>query len=98
MPLQTVKVKIIVGDGLGWDHVSVSLPGRNRCPTWDEMCKVRDLFFDPSATVIQIHPAIEDYCNDHPHCLHLWHCQTEIMLVPPPITVGLGRKTEETGA
>lgn len=27
----------------GWDHVSVSLP--NRCPTWEEMCKVKDLFF-----------------------------------------------------
>ena len=26
----------------GWEHVSVSL--RNRCPTWDEMCLVKDIF------------------------------------------------------
>jgi hypothetical protein len=37
--------KIIVGDDGGWDHVSVSLG--KRTPTWDEMCWVKNLFFDP---------------------------------------------------
>ena len=26
----------------GWEHVSVSL--QNRCPTWDEMCRIKDIF------------------------------------------------------
>src|SRR5262245_54586743 len=33
------------GDLFLWDHVSVSLS--HRCPTWDEMCWVKDLFFLP---------------------------------------------------
>lgn len=92
MRTYSVQALVIVGDDDGWDHVSVSLPGRNRCPTWEEMCEVRDLFFDPSYAVIQIHPAVEDYCNDHPYCLHLWQCQQEILPKPPVWMVGLGRK------
>lgn len=90
--LQTVSAAVIVGDGLGWDHVSVSLPGRKRCPTWDEMCAVRDLFFRPEAVVLEIHPRAADYVNDHPYVLHLWQWQGGEIPCPPPITVGLGRK------
>lgn len=60
----------IVGD---WEHVSVSYP--RRCPTWDEMCKVKDLFFDKDETVVQFHPKKGEYVNLHPYCLHLWRKQ-----------------------
>ena len=92
MKIQSVSVKVMVGDGMGWDHVSVSVVNRPRCPSWEEMSKVRDLFFDPKATVIQIHPSVHDYVNDHPYCLHLWHCQTQQVPTPAPIMVGTGRK------
>ena len=85
------KFMVIISDGGGWDHVSVST--RNRCPTWDEMCWVKDLFFDVTEYAIQIHPRAEDYVNDHPHCLHLWKPQDEHLELPPPIFVGLGRKS-----
>ena len=53
----------------GWDHVSVSL--RTRTPTWDEMAKVKRMFFDDEETVVQFHPKKSEYVNNHPYCLHL---------------------------
>ena len=63
-------LRVIASDGEGWEHVSVSLP--NRCPTWDEMCKVKALFWDDEDCVVQFHPPKRDYVNLHPYCLHLW--------------------------
>src|SRR5690349_6482303 len=32
--------------GEGWEHVSISIPSEDRCPTWEEMCFVKDLFWN----------------------------------------------------
>lgn len=77
---------IIVSDGEGWDHVSVSLP--TRCPSWDEMCWVKDLFFGPEETVMQLHPPKSRYVNHHPHCLHLWRPYNKSIPLPPTEFVG----------
>lgn len=61
---------VVVSDGGGWDHCSVSLG--NRTPTWKEMCFIKDLFWEPEETVIQYHPAKSEYVNIHPFTLHLW--------------------------
>ena len=63
-------LRVIASDGEGWEHVSVSLP--NRCPTWDEMCRIKALFWDDEDCVVQFHPPKTDYVNLHPYCLHLW--------------------------
>jgi hypothetical protein len=63
-----------------WEHVSVSL--QDRCPTWDEMCKVKDLFWRPDETVLQFHPRESEYVNNHQYCLHLWKPKTEVQLPP----------------
>lgn len=68
-----------------WIHVSVSLP--TRCPTWNEMCKVRDLFFDKEDVVFQFHPKSSDYVNIHPHCLHLWKPRKFEIQTPAKIKV-----------
>lgn len=70
-----------------WEHVSVSLP--NRCPTWDEMCKVKDLFWGEDLTVVQYHPEKSQYINNHPHCLHLFRNTKTPIELPPSILVGL---------
>jgi hypothetical protein len=62
--------KVIASNGLGWEHVSVSL--ETRCPTWDEMCEIKDLFWDSEDCVVQFHPSKIDYVNLHLNCLHLW--------------------------
>lgn len=69
-----------------WRHVSVSLP--TRCPTWEEMCRVKYLFWDDTDTVIQYHPPKRDYVNMHPYCLHLWQPVGIDIPAPPKIMVG----------
>lgn len=75
-------VAVIASDQGGWEHVSVSR--RDRCPTWAEMCEVKDLFFGPDEWVMQYHPAQTDYVNDHPFCLHLWR-PTDCQIPKPPV-------------
>lgn len=70
-----------------WEHVSISLP--NRCPTWEEMCFVKNLFFEEHETVIQYHPPKSEYVNNHPYCLHLWRPKAAQIPLPPSILVGL---------
>lgn len=71
-----VKVKhgqvlqVVASDQIGWEHVSVSR--KDRCPTWEEMCQVKDLFWGEDDCVIQYHPPKSEYINNHPYCLHLW--------------------------
>jgi hypothetical protein len=63
---------VLASNGMGWEHVSISLPYRKRCPTWEEMCWIKDLFWDPEEVVVQYHPAKSQYVNLHPFALHLW--------------------------
>lgn len=72
---------VISGMGLGWEHVSVSLP--NRTPTWDEMCFIKSLFWGPDECVIQYHPPESQYVNQHKHCLHLWKPMGVEIPLPP---------------
>ncbi len=72
---------VIFSWGLGWDHVSVSY--KNRCCTWEEMCKVKEIFFRDDEWAVQYHPAKKDYINRHPYTLHLWRPQNHYMPKPP---------------
>lgn len=83
----------IVSDGEGWQHVSVTVLGDHqkkatRCPTWEEMCWVKDQFWDKDETVIQYHPPESEYVNNHPYCLHLWKPDSIEIPLPPSIMVG----------
>lgn len=79
---------IIASNGGGYEHVSVSLD-RDRCPTWEEMCKVKDLFWDPEDAVFQFHPPKSQYVNQHKYCLHLWRKIGATVELPPSEMVGL---------
>ena len=70
----------------GWEHVSVSTA--TRCPTWEEMCIVKDLFWTDEDAVLQFHPPKTEYVNNHRYCLHLWQPPYPIVL-PPSILVGI---------
>lgn len=72
----------------GWDHVSVSLPGR--CPSWDDMCAVKSAFFLPTERAFQLHPREDENISNHPYCLHIWRPVDEQTLpTPPSIMVGV---------
>lgn len=65
----------------GWEHVSVSY--RHKMPTWDEMCRVKDLFWHEEETVVQFHPKKSEYVNNYPFCLHLWRKLGQDFELPP---------------
>lgn len=89
VPTKAGTLHILASDGSGWEHVSVSVYKKNRCPTWEEMCLVKDLFWGEDETVIQYHPAKSDYVNMHEYTLHLWRPTAVEIYTPPPILVGL---------
>lgn len=78
---------VIVSDGRGWEHVSVST--ERRCPRWDEMDFVKRLFWDDEETVIQLHPPRSRWINNHPYCLHLWKPTGVEIPLPDTILVGV---------
>lgn len=83
-------------DGMGWEHVSITVApmGKNatRCPTWEEMCWIKDQFWEKSECVVQYHPPESEYVSMHHFCLHLWK-PTEIELpLPQSIMVGINLK------
>lgn len=83
------RMTVIATDGMGltnWEHVSVSLP--DRCPTWDEMCRVKGLFWDEGDCVVQFHPPKSDHVNNHRFCLHLWRQIDAEFPRPPSFLVG----------
>lgn len=63
-----------------WEHVSVSLP--DRCPTWEEMCFIKSLFWNEEDCVVQFHPPKSDYVNVAKNCLHLWKFKGEMPRPP----------------
>lgn len=77
-------------DGLPeWEHVSVSFGTHSiKTPSWEIMCRVKDLFWEPEDAVIQIHPRASEYLNFHAGCLHLWRCLCAEQPLPPSIFVG----------
>lgn len=87
------RLRVIACDGEdpaaeGWEHVSVSLPDSpHKCPSWEEMCLIKRLFWAPDECVVQFHPPEADYVNNHPGCLHLWRCVTGFPQ-PPAHLVG----------
>jgi hypothetical protein len=78
------KTFALVISGVGieeypWDHVSVRIGfskyhGKlaERIPTWEEMCIIKGLFFEPEECAVQFHPPDEDYINQNPFVLNLW--------------------------
>ena len=80
------------GPGEGWEHVSARVKGHtakdDRCPTWEEMCWIKQLFWEDDETVIQYHPPRKEYVNCHPFVLHLWRNTKTEVIRPPSILVG----------
>lgn len=80
-------------DGFAWEHVSISIMKKTmvpikRCPTWEEMYMIKDIFWDKNDTVLQYHPSEENYVNQYPYVLHLWRPKNEKIPIPPVFLVG----------
>lgn len=88
---------VIWSDGAGWEHVSVCPYAKRIIPSWDDMCQLKDVFFNDDESVIQIHPPKEQYVSNMDNCLHLWKCSYKEMVLPPSCLVGMrkGQTREE---
>ena len=85
-------INCIASDGSGWQHVSVTISSTkicvHRCPTWEEMCFVKNLFWGHEETVMQLHPPKSEYVNNHNYCLHLWKPDNTLIPLPDSLMVG----------
>ena len=92
-PVDRKMYFVIFTSSLGWEHASVSQ--KNKTPTWDIMCRIKDIFWNKDECCVEYHPKEEDYINNHEYCLHIWR-PTEIELPQPPsIMVGLKGYNQE---
>jgi len=83
---------IIVSNGAGWEHVSVCPIKKHIMPSWEDMCFIKNLFWNEDEAVIEIHPAKSEYVNNMPNCLHLWRCSYKEMVLPPKILIGINKR------
>ena len=89
-PLTGRRLNVIVSNGDSWEHVSVSLAGKNTLtttPLWEEMAWVRGLVWRDSETVMQLHVPAADHISFHDGCLHLWRPQHGEIPRPPAYMV-----------
>jgi hypothetical protein len=85
---------VIASDGLGWEHVSVHIVDHEQeaTPLWEEMCRIKDMFWDPEDCVMQLHPPRSEYVNNHKNCLHLWRPVGIEIPRPDSLLVGIKNK------
>lgn len=83
------QLNVIACDGVetGWEHISVSVGITRIPPSWEEMCFVKDLFWNEDECVVQFHPTKSDYINIHAGVLHMWKCVNQQFPMPPKIFV-----------
>jgi hypothetical protein len=73
------------GDTIG-NNGAFTVP---RCPTWDEMCQIKALFWDDNDCIVQFHPPKAEYVNNHAYCLHLWRQIGGEFPIPDSLLVGI---------
>ena len=81
------NLNFIMSWGAGFEHCSVSMP--TRCPSWEQMCVMKELFWKDDEVCMELHPAKDNYVNNHPYCLHIWRPINQEIPLPPTIMVGL---------
>lgn len=83
-PVSKRKLNVVISDQGSWEHVSVSVANApNSIPTWDEMCFIKDQFWQAEECVIQFHPPKSVYKNIHSGTLHLWRPLEQVIMLPP---------------
>jgi len=85
----TKDKRILTGNGKPTGKVVVETV--ERCPNWEEMCFIKDIFWSKDEAVMQIHPPERDYVSNHHYCLHLWKPDVGFPL-PEAIMVGTPSK------
>lgn len=72
--------------GCGFEHLSVSTPIKT--PTWEQMCRMKEIFWKDDEVCMQLHPKKEEYVNNHEYCLHIWRPIDKEIPTPPSVLLG----------
>ena len=48
-----IKCSLVFSWGGGWDHVSIAPFNHKITPSWEDMCKLKNMFFKADEAVIQ---------------------------------------------
>ena len=91
-PVDRRTYSVVFSWGGGWEHLSVSPVKNDKTPSWELMCRFKDMFWNKDEVCIQYHPREQDYVNQMPHCLHIWKPIGIELPTPPPIMVGLRKE------
>ena len=83
LPGQSRVLKVVAASSDGWDHLSVSVDGHKRTPTWAELEHAKRTFFRPDEIAWAYHMNVEDHISIHPYVLHLWRKHNFEMPLPP---------------
>jgi hypothetical protein len=87
VPIDGEIYNVMIGDGMGFRHLSVTNAQKKKLPDWTTMCRLKDMFFSEDSWVVQYHPPKEEHVNFHPFCLHLWESIDEPMPHPEVVQV-----------
>ena len=93
-PITRKKYLVYFTNGLGWEHASVST--QHKCPDWDVMCRVKEIFWNDDEACVEYHPKKEDYINNNEYCLHIWRPLEAELPTPPSIMVGVKGVDQKT--
>jgi hypothetical protein len=88
------ELTVICTKETGLAHLSVA--GRGRYPTWDEIAAITHALI-PGRPAVQVIPSMAEveaggYVNVHPHCLHVWEVgpgMLDRLTTPGPTKGGL---------
>lgn len=70
--LKQADFRVMAGVDGDYEHVSVTVKGKKRIPTWYELCTIKDIFFYEDEECIQYFPKKAEYINVHEYCMHIW--------------------------
>lgn len=87
------NLNFIFSWGCGFEHLSVSTPVRT--PTWEQMCLMKDIFWNDDEVCMQLHPKKENYVDNMQFCLHIWKPIDKEIPQPPSIMVGFRKGKEK---
>jgi hypothetical protein len=86
VPLEGDIWHIILCDQLGWKHLTISNAQQKVSPSWNIMCRVKELFYADEEWAVQFHPPKEG-SQDDPYRLHLWAPLDEVLPVPMMVLI-----------
>lgn len=85
--IQTNDWKRIQVSLLNWWHQQLKV-----FPTWDEMCAIKDIFFNDDEAIIEIHPSDEYKIYEKDYTIDLWKPLNKELPLPNPDLVGKVKK------